>query len=47
MLEFLSQQKPKILIIGDFMVDNYTWCDCSRISPEAPVLVAKTLKEDK
>ncbi|MBZ7963621.1 D-glycero-beta-D-manno-heptose-7-phosphate kinase [Campylobacter sp. 2457A] len=47
MLEFLSQQRPKILIIGDFMVDNYTWCDCSRISPEAPVLVAKTLKQDQ
>lgn len=47
MLEFLSEQKPKILVIGDFMVDNYTWCDCSRVSPEAPVLVAKTLKEDK
>ncbi|TKX32077.1 D-glycero-beta-D-manno-heptose-7-phosphate kinase [Campylobacter estrildidarum] len=47
MLEFLSQQRPKILIIGDFMVDNYTWCDCSRISPEAPVLVVKTLKQDQ
>ncbi|MBZ7928272.1 D-glycero-beta-D-manno-heptose-7-phosphate kinase [Campylobacter molothri] len=47
MLEFLSQQKPKILIIGDFMVDNYTWCDCSRISPEAPVLVAKTSRQDQ
>ncbi|AXP08365.1 D-glycero-beta-D-manno-heptose-7-phosphate kinase [Campylobacter hepaticus] len=47
MLEFLSQQKPKILVVGDFMVDNYIWCDCSRVSPEAPVLVAKTLKEDK
>lgn len=47
MLEFLSEQKPKILVVGDFMVDNYTWCDCSRVSPEAPVLVAKTLKEDK
>lgn len=47
MLKFLSEQKPKILVIGDFMVDNYTWCDCSRVSPEAPVLVAKTLKEDK
>lgn len=47
MLEFLSQQKPKILVIGDFMVDNYTWCECSRVSPEAPVLIAKSLKEDK
>ncbi len=47
MLEFLSKQSPKILVVGDFMVDNYIWCECSRVSPEAPVLVAKTLKEDK
>ncbi|WP_348518259.1 D-glycero-beta-D-manno-heptose-7-phosphate kinase [Campylobacter sp. CCS1377] len=47
MLEALSKEKPKILLVGDFMVDNYTWCDCSRVSPEAPVLVAKTQKEDK
>ncbi|ARJ56279.1 D-glycero-beta-D-manno-heptose-7-phosphate kinase [Campylobacter cuniculorum] len=47
MLEFLSKQSPKILVVGDFMVDNYIWCDCSRVSPEAPVLIAKTLKEDK
>lgn len=47
MLEFLNSKHPKILVVGDFMVDNYLWCDCSRISPEAPVLVAKSLKEDK
>ena len=47
MLEFLSEKRPKILVIGDFMVDNYIFSECSRISPEAPVLVAKALKKDK
>lgn len=47
MLEFLSEQHPRVLVIGDFMVDNYIWCDCSRVSPEAPVLVAKAMKKDR
>ena len=47
MLENLSKQSPKILVVGDFMVDNYIWSACERISPEAPVLIAKSLKQDK
>ncbi|EBF6065245.1 D-glycero-beta-D-manno-heptose-7-phosphate kinase [Campylobacter lari] len=47
MLDFLSSKKPKILVVGDFMVDRYIWCDCARISPEAPVMVVKSQKEDK
>ncbi|HEC1792954.1 TPA: D-glycero-beta-D-manno-heptose-7-phosphate kinase [Campylobacter lari] len=47
MFDFLSSKKPKILVIGDFMVDHYIWCDCTRISPEAPVMVMKSQKEDK
>ncbi|MCV3383519.1 D-glycero-beta-D-manno-heptose-7-phosphate kinase [Campylobacter sp. IFREMER_LSEM_CL292] len=47
MFDFLSSKKPKILIVGDFMVDHYIWCDCTRISPEAPVMVMKSQKEDK
>lgn len=47
MLEFLSRQNPKILVIGDVITDSYLWCECSRISPEAPVLIAKTLKKEK
>ena len=35
MLENLSKQSPKILVVGDFMVDNYIWSACERISPEA------------
>lgn len=47
MIDFLSSKKPKILVVGDFMVDHYIWCDCTRISPEAPVMVMKSQKEDK
>jgi D-beta-D-heptose 7-phosphate kinase / D-beta-D-heptose 1-phosphate adenosyltransferase len=28
---------PKILVIGDLMIDNYLWGSTNRISPEAPV----------
>ncbi|AJC93880.1 D-glycero-beta-D-manno-heptose-7-phosphate kinase [Campylobacter volucris] len=47
MLDFLSSKQPRILVVGDFMVDHYIWCDCSKISPEAPVMVMKHTKEDK
>ena len=30
---------PKILVIGDLMIDHYLWGSCERISPEAPVPV--------
>jgi D-beta-D-heptose 7-phosphate kinase / D-beta-D-heptose 1-phosphate adenosyltransferase len=30
---------PKILVIGDLMIDHYLWGSCERISPEAPVQV--------
>ena len=35
----LSNKNPKILVIGDLMVDQYLWGECERISPEAPVQV--------
>lgn len=31
--------KPKILVIGDLMIDHYLWGSANRISPEAPVQV--------
>ena len=37
--------KPKILVIGDLMIDHYLWGDASRISPEAPVQVIDVEKE--
>ena len=30
---------PKILVVGDLMIDHYLWGSCERISPEAPVQV--------
>ena len=30
---------PKILVVGDLMIDHYLWGSCQRISPEAPVQI--------
>ena len=38
-------KKPKILVIGDLMIDHYLWGSCDRISPEAPVQVVNVKKE--
>ncbi len=37
---------PKILVVGDLMLDRYLWGDVRRISPEAPVPVLKVEKEE-
>ena len=37
----------KVLVIGDVMVDAYTWGKVSRISPEAPVPVVLVDKKEK
>ena len=31
----------KVLLIGDFMIDQYVLCSSTRMSPEAPVPVLK------
>ena len=41
----LNNKTPKILVIGDLMIDHYLWGSCNRISPEAPVQVIKVEKE--
>ncbi len=38
-------RQPKILIIGDLMIDQYIWGDATRLSPEAPVPVVNVEKE--
>lgn len=35
-----------ILVAGDLMLDQYTWGDASRVSPEAPVLVLRAEIEE-
>ncbi|GAH47708.1 unnamed protein product, partial [marine sediment metagenome] len=37
---------PKILLVGDFMLDVYIYGDALRISPEAPVPVLKVNKTE-
>ena len=32
---------PKVLVVGDFMLDSYIYGDALRISPEAPVPILK------
>ncbi len=46
MLE-LKNKNPRILVIGDLMIDHYLWGSCERISPEAPVQVININKETK
>jgi D-beta-D-heptose 7-phosphate kinase / D-beta-D-heptose 1-phosphate adenosyltransferase len=41
----LKGKVPKLLVIGDLMVDHYLWGSCERISPEAPVQVINVNNE--
>ncbi|MBA1420635.1 MAG: D-glycero-beta-D-manno-heptose-7-phosphate kinase [Epsilonproteobacteria bacterium] len=41
----LRDKNPRILLIGDLMIDHYLWGKCERISPEAPVQVVAIEKE--
>ena len=38
MIDFKTKT-PKILVIGDLMIDHYLWGSCDRVSPDAPVQV--------
>ena len=35
----LKNKTPKILVVGDLMIDHYLWGSSDRISPEAPVQI--------
>lgn len=41
----LHNSHPRILVIGDLMIDHYLWGGCERISPEAPVQVVDIARE--
>ena len=41
----LESKSPKILVIGDLLIDHYVWGSCERISPEAPVQVVDVKNE--
>ena len=38
---------PRILVVGDLMLDHYSWGEVDRISPEAPIPVMRVLREDQ
>lgn len=37
--------KQRIVVLGDLMLDRYLWCGVERISPEAPIPIAKVENE--
>jgi D-beta-D-heptose 7-phosphate kinase/D-beta-D-heptose 1-phosphate adenosyltransferase len=39
-------QSPRLLVVGDLILDRYTWGDAERVSPEAPVLVLHADEEE-
>ncbi|MDB4037947.1 D-glycero-beta-D-manno-heptose-7-phosphate kinase [Candidatus Thioglobus sp.] len=41
----LKNHTPKILVVGDLMIDHYLWGSCERISPEAPVQIVNISSE--
>jgi len=41
-----NQVAPIVMIVGDFMVDNYLFGDAARISPEAPVPILNITRQE-
>jgi D-beta-D-heptose 7-phosphate kinase / D-beta-D-heptose 1-phosphate adenosyltransferase len=44
MINFLANN-PKILVLGDLIIDDYLWGSSERISPEAPVQIVNISKK--
>ena len=38
--------RPRVLVLGDLILDRYTWGNADRISPEAPVVVLRVDQEE-
>ena len=36
----------KVLVLGELIIDEYSWGDCQKISPEAPVAIANIQREE-
>ena len=43
---FANKERPKVLVIGDLILDEYLWGGVTRISPEAPVPILETKSEN-
>ena len=44
-VEKIQTVAPKILVVGDIMLDHFIFGNVERISPEAPVPVVRSIKE--
>ena len=38
--------RPRLLVVGDLMLDRYVYGDVRRISPEAPIQVLRVADEE-
>ena len=43
---FEKTTNVRVLVLGDIMLDLYTWGDAGRVSPEAPVLVLRAEEQE-
>ena len=43
---FERVRNARVLVVGDIMLDRYTWGNASRVSPETPVLVLRAEEEE-
>ncbi|MEF3191343.1 MAG: D-glycero-beta-D-manno-heptose-7-phosphate kinase [Campylobacterales bacterium] len=41
----LIGRTPRVLVVGDLMIDHYLWGSAERVSPEAPVVVVDVSRE--
>jgi len=43
---FESVASPRVLVVGDIMLDHYVWGEASRISPEGPIPVLRVTSDE-
>ncbi|MHB1036692.1 MAG: D-glycero-beta-D-manno-heptose 1-phosphate adenylyltransferase [Pirellulales bacterium] len=43
---FENLGSPRVLVLGDFMLDRYTWGEAERISQEAPVILLRAQRRE-
>src|SRR6187397_3653210 len=39
--------RPRVLVVGDVMLDRYVWGDAERISQEAPVILLRAERREE
>ena len=43
---FSQVSHPKVLVLGDYLLERTTWGNAERVSPEAPVLVLRADRKE-